>query len=138
MEPKVCCRHCQSEVGQTKEGRTRFGSQRYLCRACSRVYTPVAKAQGHPASVRQQAVRYSLEGLSQRKIARLLGVAPQSVANWLHQASAKLEEQQVPCVPPEVRQDKGGVVEMDELYSFCQAKRNKKGATNATPPTGST
>ncbi len=38
--------------------------------------------------LRQEAVRYSLEGLSQRKVARLLRVAPQSVANWLVQAGA--------------------------------------------------
>ncbi len=77
------CPHCGNEPRQIKNGKTRCGSQRYLCPLCQRSYTPEGKKQGHSAHLRQQAVRYSLEGLSQRKVARLLDVAPQSVANWL-------------------------------------------------------
>jgi len=76
--------------------------------------------------LRQEAVRYSLEGLSQRKTARLLRVSPQSVANWLHQAAQKLQELGVPEVPPELAQMADGVMEQDEVYTFCNAKRAKK------------
>jgi len=134
----VKCPHCQSAKRQNKAGLTRFGSQRYFCGSCRRTYTPAPKPQGHPAQVRQQAVRYSLEGLSQRKIARLLQVAPGSVSNWQAQAAARLQEQQVPEVPPEVALHADGVMEQDEIYTFCNAKRTKKGATSATPRSGST
>jgi transposase-like protein len=76
--------------------------------------------------LRQQAVRYSLEGLSQRKVGRLLGVSPQSVANWLEQAGTKLQALGVPEVPPELAALADGVMEQDEVYTFCCAKRAKK------------
>ena len=88
----VNCRHCQSDKRQSKNGKTRFGSQRYFCPVCRRSYTPHPKPQGCAAELRQEAVRYCLEGLSQRKVARLLRVAPQSVANWLAQAAVRLEK----------------------------------------------
>lgn len=134
----VKCPHCHSDKRQNKAGLTRFGSQRYFCCACQRTYTPHAKSQGHPAEVRQQAVRYSLEGLSQRKIARLLQVSPGSVSNWQTQAAAKLQEQQVPDVPPDLAQHADGVMEQDEVYTFCNAKRTQKGATSGTRHSGST
>lgn len=134
----IKCPHCYSLKRQNKAGRTRAGSQRYFCLSCSRPYTPHAKSQGHPGSLRQQAVRHSLEGISQRKTARLLIVSPQSVANWLAQAAVKLQEQQVPVVPPEVKEHADGVMEQDELYTFLGAKRNKKGATKSTRRAGST
>ena len=84
------CPHCQNEKRQTKAGKTRYGSQRFFCLECQRTYTPHPQVQGYDAATRQQAVRSSLEGLSQRKVARLLGVAPQSVANWLTLASVAL------------------------------------------------
>lgn len=122
----ISCPHCQSDKRQTKHGKTRCGSQKLFCSLCQRSYTPVPKPQGRPASLRQEAVRYSLEGLSQRKVARLLGVAPQSVANWLAQAGAKLQELGIPEVPPDLAQLADGVMEQDEVYTFCKAKRSRK------------
>ena len=139
----IQCPHCQSAQRQNKDGRTRFGSQRYFCSSCRRSYTPHRKPQGCSAEVRQAAVRYSLEGLSQRKVARLLDVAPQSVANWLAQAGAKLQELDFPEVPPELAQMADGVMEQDEVYTFCNAKRAKKNKktgekkTKSTPPVSS-
>jgi transposase-like protein len=126
----VTCPHCQSSHRQNKAGLTCFGSQRHYCCGCRRTYTPVPKERGYCASVRQEAVRYSLEGLSQRKVARLLKVSPQSVANWLAQAAEKLQELQkqgqMPEVPDELAALSQGVVEQDELYTFCNAKRASK------------
>lgn len=134
----VKCPHCQSEKRQNKAGRTRFGSQRYFCLSCRRTYTPAPKAQGHPGDVRQEALRYSLEGLSQRKVGRLLRVSANSVGNWLLQAGVKLEEQLVPLVPPELAQHADPVMEQDEVYTFLGAKKTKKGATRSTRRGGST
>ena len=92
--------------------------------------------------MRQEAVRHSLEGLSQRKVGRLLKVAPQSVANWLFQAGVKLQEiqaqGQMPEVPPELAALAEGVMEQDELYTFCNAKRAKKNKKTGEKKTKST
>lgn len=85
--------------------------------------------------MRQEAVR---EGLSQRKVARLLNVAPQSVANWLVLAGQKLQELGVPEVPPELAQMADGVMEQDEVYTFCNAKRAKKNKRTGEKKTKST
>lgn len=116
------CPHCESSVRQNKAGLTRFGSSRFFCCACRRTYTPQPKAPGYAPAMRQEAVRYSLEGLSQRKVARLLRVSPQSVANWLALAGEKLQERAVPLVPPELAALCGEVMEQDEVYTFCTAK----------------
>jgi transposase-like protein len=128
---QIQCPHCHSDKRQTKAGRTRSGSQRYHCTACAKDYTPQPKTSGYPAPVRQQAVSLSLEGLSQRKVARILGVCQQSVANWLEQAHARLEQDQVPVVPVEAAALSGSVAELDELYVFIGAKRGQK-KTGAT------
>ncbi len=86
------CPHCGNEPRQIKNGQTRFWQPALFCPLCQRSYTPEGKKQDHSAPVHQQAVRYWLEGLSQHKVARLLDVAPQSVANWLVQAGEKLQE----------------------------------------------
>ena len=134
----IHCPHCRSDKRQTKDGKTRFGSQRYFCVSCKRTYTPYPKPQGCPAELRQEAVRYSLEGLSQRKVARLLRVCPQSVANWLAQAANRLEEKQIPIVPHELALLADGVMEQDEVYTFCNAKRTKKNKKTGEKKTKST
>lgn len=118
----IQCPHCQSSQRQNKDGFTRFGSQRHFCGACQRTYTPHPKHHGCPNTLRQEAVRYSLEGLSQRKVARLLRVSPQSVANWLAQAGEALQKSGLPLVPPELAELCGEIMEQDELYTFCTAK----------------
>ena len=144
----IQCPHCHSPQRQSKAGMTRARSQRYFCSACQRTYTPQPKVAGYPAPLRQDAVRHAREGISQRKTARLLHVAPQSVANWLAQAATTLEtmqqQGQLPAVPPELAAHSQGVVEQDELYTFCNAKRAKTDKltglkkTKSTRPTCST
>ncbi len=133
----ILCPHCQSGQRQTKHGKTRSGSQKYFCGSCRRSYTPHPKPQGRSPEVRQEAVRYSLEGLSQRKVARLLSVAPQSVANWLAQAGDRLQVLGVPEVPPELAEMADGVMEQDEVYTFCNAKRAQKNKTTGEKKTKS-
>ncbi len=123
---KAQCPHCRSAKRQIKSGHTRFGSQRFRCTSCRKDYTPQPKPQGHAAEVRQQAVRLSLEGLSQRKVARILGVAQQSVGNWLAQAHQRLQHHAIPQVSGEALAACDSVVEMDELYTFERAKKGKK------------
>jgi predicted transcriptional regulator len=81
--------------------------------------------------LRQQAIRYSLEGLSQHKVARLLGVSQQSVGNWLKAAQVQLAQQENAPVPREVADYADEVIELDELHTFIGQKRGQKN----NPPT---
>ena|SRR5438552_3809111 len=80
----ISCPHCQRSEQQVKIGFNESGSQRYPCKRCKRKYTPKPNAVGHSASTRQPAVQMHVDGLNFRRIARLLKVAPQSVANWVN------------------------------------------------------
>ena len=89
------CPHCQRSEKQVKAGRTRAGSQRYLCKVCQRKYTPAPKPMGHDDATRLQAVRMYLDGSNQRRIARQLGISQGSVSNWAR-AFAELLPDDVP------------------------------------------
>jgi transposase-like protein len=122
---QIHCPWCQSDKRQNKAGFTRFGSQRYFCTACVKTYTPVPKERGYGKEIRQQAVAMRLEGTSQRKTARLLRVAVQSVGNWFQDAQQRLEQSGQEPLPQEARLA-CCVIEMDELHSFVGAKRGEK------------
>ena len=111
------CPHCQKTEKQVKIGHTKAGSQRYLCKICNRKYTPNPHPQGHDQTTRQQAVRLYLDGINQRRIARLLGVSQGSVSNWVRQHADQLPEE---TPKPD---EKVAVAELDELFTFVGDKK---------------
>ncbi len=112
------CPHCHATRYQVKAGFNRSGSQRYRCTPCGRKYTPDPQPQGYVDAVRQQAVRLYVDGLNLRRIARLLQVNHQSVANWVKSYVDQLPNAPQPADPPDV-------LEMDELFTFVGSKKKK-------------
>ena len=100
-----------------KAGYNRSGSQRYKCGECQRAYTPKAKEKGYPKETRMLALRMYVEGSSQRSIARILKISPQSVSNWINAYVSKLPPAPVPQKPK--------VAELDELCTFLKQKKTK-------------
>jgi len=100
-----------------KAGFNHSGSQRYKCGECKRAYTPEAKEKGYSQETRMLAVRMYVEGNSQRSIARILKISPQSVSNWITSYVSKL--------PPAPMPHKPKVAELDELYTFLKQKKTK-------------
>ena len=86
---------------------------------CNRKYVPNPKPYGHSSETRQQAIQLVLDGNSQRQAARHLGVAPQSVANWLREYADTLPNE-LPGPPTPVE-----VAEQDELFTFIGDKKTK-------------
>src|SRR5579871_3386869 len=87
------CPKCQADTRQVKAGLSTGKRQRYKCPICGCRYTPEAKEVGYPASVREQAVKLYVDGMSFRRIARHLGVNHQSVINWVNAHVASLPSQ---------------------------------------------
>jgi len=83
------------------------GSQQYKCGECKRAYTPVTKEKGYAKETRILALRMYVEGNSQRAIARILKISPQSVSNWINTYVSKL--------PPTPIPEKPRVAELAEL-----------------------
>lgn len=111
------CPHCQRTEQQVKAGKTKFGSQRYKCKVCQRIYTPHPKSQGYPDHVRQQAIRMYVDGMNFRRIARHLDVDHKSVINWVTAYAAQLPDAPVP--------DDVNNAEMDELFTFIGTKKRQ-------------
>ena len=109
------CPRCASIVKQYRSGFNPSGSQRYRCGVCNRVYTPTPKLNGYPPEIRMLALRMYVEGNSQRAIARILKISPQSVANWVGAYVDKL--------PPAKQPTNLNVAELDELYTFLGDKK---------------
>ena len=78
------CPSCHARVGQLKAGRNHSGSQRYLCGACGKSYTPEPYRNGYPDELRKKVISMCLEGQTFRAIARKVGVNHQTVANWVN------------------------------------------------------
>ena len=113
------CPHCHRTDQQVKDGKTVAGGQAFKCKACNRKYVPQLLPAGHSVATRQQAIRLVLDGNRQRQAARHLGVAPQSVADWLKSYADGLP----PTLPGPVGPVE--VTEQDELLTFIgQTKRN--------------
>ena len=101
------CPYCQATENQIKSGRTKAGSQRYLCKFCQRRYTPEPKLQGYPEAMRAQAIRLYVDGMNLRRIARQLQVNHQTVANWVNAYADSL-----PDAPP--LPEHSALIELDE------------------------
>ncbi|MCX7608673.1 MAG: helix-turn-helix domain-containing protein, partial [Anaerolineales bacterium] len=109
------CSKCASEVKQPKVGKLPSGSQRYRCSLCGCKYTPEKKPHAYSLEVRQKAVQMYVDGANFRRIARHLGVNPQSVANWV---KAHAEPLPAASLPETVEK-----AEMDELFTFIGDKK---------------
>lgn len=111
------CPYCQASDGQIKNGLNPSSTQRWWCRACQRVYTPAPKETGYSVTTRQKAVQLYVDGMNLRRIARTLAVNHQSVANWVHAQAVQL--------PPAPVPDHTESVELDELFTFIEAKKSQ-------------
>ena len=111
------CPRCEATVQQHKAGLNPSKSQRYECGECHKIYTPQPTPKGYQAETRMLALRMYVEGNSQRAIARILKISPQTVANWINAYVELLPPAQVPAQPR--------TAELDELYTFLKHKKTK-------------
>ena len=111
------CPYCHADDRQVKNGKNPSGSVRLRCQHCGRKYTPEPTLHGYPETLRQQAVKLSLDGMNYRRIARQLKVDHKSVMNWVKAYADQLPAAALPVEQPL------HVVEMDELYTFVGKKR---------------
>lgn len=91
------CLYCQRGDQCIKSGRNRSGSQRYRCLRCNRYFTAEPKSRERRLHLRKQALDlYMMEdgnSLSQRNLARKLGVHHQTVIKLISTQVELLSEQ---------------------------------------------
>ncbi len=84
------CPYCETEDRQVKAGLNASGSQRLKCMCCGKKYTPEPKPNHYSDSIRAEAVRLYLSGLSFRAVSSKLSVNHQSVINWVNEYAMQL------------------------------------------------
>ena len=102
------CAHCASEE-LVKNGLSRHGHQRWLCRDCGRTCGEQDHRRVEPAK-RASALAHYLEGVGLRATERLVGVSHNAVMNWVVE---EVSEQVLAQMPPEEVE----WVEADELWT---------------------
>lgn len=83
------CPDCHHDYRQTKAGLAVNGNQRYQCQDCGRYYVRENRRYRYPADLRAKAVELHNSGLPYRRIANVLAVNHQTVANWIASAASK-------------------------------------------------
>ncbi len=73
------CPHCQHSARVVRRGFNRCGTQRLLCRDCSKTWTPEGKSRTLSEEKETLIEKALGERLSQRAIARTLGVSRDTV-----------------------------------------------------------
>ena len=110
------CKRCNDEKNQIKAGKTKSGSQKYKCKMCGKVYTPNPKKRSYSEEVKKQAIKLYLEGNSGRAVGRILGIWKNMCLYWIRKYAKTIKEK-------EVANERVEVIEMDELYSFVERKK---------------
>jgi len=112
------CAHCGNEK-TVKNGTSRHGNQRWLCRACGKTCGKEDHRRVDP-QLKQAALQHYLEGVGQRATERLVGVSHNSIMNWvLKEVEGKAI---APAKPSEVQW-----VEADELWTYVGKKKKTTG-----------
>src|SRR6266702_5982373 len=130
----VCCPHCQSEQ-IVKRGKTRRGTQRYLCQntACTTgSFLLDYRNRGCLPEVKHTIIDMSLNASGIRDTARVLRISTDTVLRALRKKEAALAAVNSALLrtidPAEILVDieQAGEVEVDEMWSFVGKKGNQR------------
>ncbi len=106
------CKACNDGTNQLKAGKTKAGPQKYKCKICGKYYTQEGKKKGHSEETKNQAIKLYLEG----NRGRILGIGKNMCLYWIRKYAKNIE-------PKETLNARVNVIEMDELYSFVERKK---------------
>lgn len=110
------CKNCKRKDKQIKAGKTKAGSQMYKCKHCGKRYTPKPKERCYSEEIKKQAIKLYMEGNSGRAVGRILKISKNTCLYWIKKYAKKIETKKV-------ANERVNVIEMDELYSFVERKK---------------
>ena len=110
------CNACNEETNQIKAEKTKAGTQKYKCKICGKYYIQESKKKGHSEETKNQAIKLYLEGNSGRAVGRIPGRGKNMCLYLIRKYAKNIE-------PKETLNTRVNVIEMDELYSFVERKK---------------
>lgn len=116
---EVKCKGCQGKK-VTKNGFVR-GEQRYLCKTCGLNFIEGDERGKVPFSLKEQALKLYISGLSMNRIAHLLNVSTPAVLRWIKAFAKKFGQRPKP---------EGSIIilELDEMWHYIHSKKTKSGS----------
>jgi transposase-like protein len=116
------CKHCGSEE-KVRNGCPN-GKQRYKCKECGKNYVSGDSREKYSNDKKLKVVRMYLEGIGIRSIERLEGVSNPLIIKWIRKFSKSLKRKLNEVnIPQDAKQI--SIIELDELFSYCQKKLTK-------------
>ncbi len=111
MECNICNKQCQ------KWGRQKNGTQRYYCGKCKKSRHEHYLNNACLSNVNKEIPKLICESVSIRGIARILGIAVNSVMRKIKNIAASIQKPPLP-----INRD---VFELDELRTYIKRKENQ-------------
>ena len=112
------CHHCAGD-DLVKNGQSRHGRQRWLCRSCGKTCGEKDHRRVAPEK-KASALAHYLEGVGLRATERLVGVSHNAVMNWVLE---EVEGKALALAKPEEVE----FVEADELWTYVGQKKRPAG-----------
>ncbi len=112
----ITCPVCSS-LNIKKNGINKQGKQRYRCKECGRQFILRYSYRAYLNSIRELIVPMCLNGSGIRDTARVLRISATTVMKVISQAARQLA--------PETLPERIADVELDEMWSFVQKKKNQ-------------
>ena len=110
------CIYCKCKKCVIKKGKTKAGSQRYICKNCGKTFILKSKGRNYDEEFKKEAMRLYFEGNSSRAVARLLKIGINTCIRWIKAYANKIK-------PKKYKNERVEVMEMDELYTFISKKK---------------
>jgi transposase-like protein len=110
----MSCPRC-SATHIVKNGHTPKGKQNYRCQVCSRQCVADPASRAHSPTLRQCVLAAGNSRMSLRSAERVFKVSRQTIASWLEEAAAEVEDEFILVLP---HSNTLLTLEMDEVWSF--------------------
>jgi len=118
----LLCKHCGSD--QNVRNGYVGGKQRYKCKSCGKNYRVGDLREKYTLDKKMKVLSMYLEGVGIRSIERLEKVPNTLVIKWIRKFSKLLKQRLDEVVIPEDAKEIS-IIELDELFSYCQKKLEK-------------
>lgn len=118
----IKCKHC-GEIKAVKNGYVQ-GKQRYECKGCGKTFREGDLRERYTNEQRLRVIKWYLEGAGIMSIERMEGVPNPLIIKWIRKFSKilrqRLNEVEIPDDAKKIQ-----IIELDELFSYCQKKLTK-------------
>ena len=115
----LSCKHCGGK-SVVKNGYVR-DKQRYKCKDCSKTFREGDLREKYTTDKKLKVLSMYLEGVGIRSIERLEGVPNPLIIRWIRKSSDMIRQKLKEVIIPDDAK-KISIIELDELFSYCQKK----------------